>query len=99
MSQFPALAAGCVLYLTSPSLVCSAAQQGKWGVETDRFLHKITHGDHHEHKHEGSELHVDHAHEHVDIHGLKVLFGDLRDHYEPISNEVSTKLQTIFKYS
>lgn len=84
VSQFPALAAGCVLYLSSPSLVCNAAKQGRWGEETEHFLHKITH----------DELHRAHAHEHVDVHGLKVLLQGLHDHYEPLNSEVSTRRKT-----
>lgn len=91
-SQFPAFAAGCVLYLSSPSLVCNAAKQGRWGEETEHFLHKITHEEEqHEHQHEASELHLAHAHEHVDVHGLKVLLQELHDHYEPLNSEVSAR--------
>ncbi|TNN47386.1 Zinc transporter ZIP4 [Liparis tanakae] len=48
VSQFPALAAGCVLYLSSPGRVCSAVRQGTWGQEARRFLRRHTHQDHHE---------------------------------------------------
>lgn len=92
VSQFPALAAGCVLYLSSPGLVCSAVKQGRWGEETQRFLHEITHEEEpHQHQHQARELLHDHEHEHVDIRGLKVLLEMLRDHYEPVDSEVSTR--------
>ncbi|XP_044028664.1 zinc transporter ZIP4-like [Siniperca chuatsi] len=79
VSQFTALAAGCVLYLSSPGLVCTATSQGRWGEEAEHFLHKITH--------EESEQHQDHEHEHIDVHGLKVLLQELHDHYEPADSE------------
>ncbi|KAM9340224.1 zinc transporter ZIP4 [Symphorus nematophorus] len=87
VSQFPALAAGCVLYLSSPGLVCNAVRQERWGEEVEHFLHKITHEEHHEHQHEESEPHHDHEHEHIDAHGLKVLLQELHDHYEPSDRE------------
>lgn len=94
VSQFPALAAGCVLYLSSPGLVCSAVKQGRWGEETRRFLHEITHEEEpHRHQHQARELLHDHEHEHIDIRGLKVLLEMLRDHYEPMDSEVSTRPQ------
>ncbi|XP_074468723.1 zinc transporter ZIP4 [Sebastes fasciatus] len=85
VSQFTDLAAGCILYLSSPGLVCTAARQGRWGEETEHFLHKITHEDHHEHRHEEREPH--HEHEHIDFHGLKVVLQELHDHYEPSDGE------------
>ncbi|KAE8281902.1 Zinc transporter ZIP4 Solute carrier family 39 member 4 Zrt- and Irt-like protein 4 [Larimichthys crocea] len=97
VSQFPALAAGCVLYLTSPGLVCNATRHGRWAEEIEHFLHEITHEEHeeheeheaheehHEHRNEDSEPH--HEHEHIDVDRLMVLFGELRDHYEPLKNE------------
>lgn len=95
VSQFPALAAGCVLYLSSPGRVCSAVKQGRWGEETQRFLHEITHEEEpHQHQHQARELLHEHDHEHVNVHGLKVLFEMLRDHYEPVDSEVSTKSQS-----
>lgn len=93
VSQFTALAAGCVLYLSSPGLVCTAVRQGRWGEEADRFLHNITHQDHHEHRHVESELHQHHEHEHMDVHGLKALLQELQGHYEPSDNAVSIRLQ------
>ncbi|XP_073340039.1 zinc transporter ZIP4 [Pagrus major] len=87
VSQFPALAAGSVLYLTSPELVCNASKHGRWGEETEHFLHDITHGEHHEHRREKSEPHQDHSHEHIDVHGLKVVLQELHDHYEPLNSE------------
>lgn len=90
MAQFPALAAGSVLYLTSPELVCNASKHGTWGDETEHFLHDITHGEHHEHRHVKSEPHQEHNHEHIDVHGLKVVIQELHDHYEPLNSEVST---------
>nr|XP_046274407.1 zinc transporter ZIP4 [Scatophagus argus] len=79
VSQFPALAAGCVLYLSSPGLVCNAIRQNRWGEETEHFLHKFTH--------EESEPHQDHGHEHIGVDGLQMLLQELHDHYEPLVSE------------
>ncbi|XP_008420375.1 zinc transporter ZIP4 [Poecilia reticulata] len=70
VSQFPVLAAGSVLYLSSPDSVCTAVGQGKWAEETDRFLHKHTHSDHR-------------SHPHIGIVGLGGVIQDLQNHYEP----------------
>ncbi|XP_041867214.1 zinc transporter ZIP4 [Melanotaenia boesemani] len=79
VSQFPALAAGSVLYLSSPALVCTAVSQGKWAEETEQFLHKFTHHDHKQAPH--------HDHDHIDVHGLEALLQELHDHYEPSHSE------------
>ncbi|KAI3358643.1 hypothetical protein L3Q82_015060 [Scortum barcoo] len=87
VSQFPALASGCILYLSSPGLVCAAVGKGRWGEETEHFLHNITHLDDHEHQHEEAEPHQDHEHEYnhdlIGLHGLKAVIQDLHNHYEP----------------
>uniref|UniRef100_A0A3Q2GA75 Zinc transporter ZIP4-like n=1 Tax=Cyprinodon variegatus TaxID=28743 RepID=A0A3Q2GA75_CYPVA len=70
--EFPALAAGSVLYLISPDLVCAAIGEGKWAEEKERFLHKYTHMDHYKH-----------AHSHIGIIGLESVIQDLHNHYEP----------------
>ncbi|KAF3707370.1 Zinc transporter ZIP4 Solute carrier family 39 member 4 Zrt- and Irt-like protein 4 [Channa argus] len=70
-SQFTTFSAGCILYLLSPDLVCTAIGQGTWGEEAERFLNKITHQDH----------------EHIDVHDLEALIQELRDHYEPTRGE------------
>ncbi|XP_039978656.1 zinc transporter ZIP4 [Xiphias gladius] len=85
VSQFTDLAAGCVLYLTSPGLVCAAIGQGRWGEETEHFLHKITQHDHHKQQHVKSRAHQDH--EHIEAHGLEALLQELHDHYEPSHSE------------
>ncbi|XP_071357072.1 zinc transporter ZIP4 [Trachinotus anak] len=85
VSQFTHVAAGCVLYLASPGLVCTAVSQGRWGEETEHFLHRITHHDHHEHQH-GSKG-VRHDHEYIDVHGLEVVLQELHHHYEPSHSE------------
>ncbi|XP_030597575.1 zinc transporter ZIP4 [Archocentrus centrarchus] len=82
VSQFTALTSGCVLYLFSPGLVCTAIRRGTWGEEAEHFLHKFTHHDHQEHK---SEPH--HDHEHIDIHGLEGIIQELHNHYEPTESE------------
>ncbi|XP_034748779.1 zinc transporter ZIP4 [Etheostoma cragini] len=74
VSQFTALAAGCVLYLSTPGLVCTAVRQGRWGEEAEHFLHKIT---------QEQQQNHDHDHEHIHIDGLKVLLKRLHDHYKP----------------
>ncbi|KAM7384380.1 hypothetical protein PAMA_011639 [Pampus argenteus] len=80
VSEFTAIAAGCILYIASPGLVCTAVRQGRWGEETERFLHKITH----EHREE-SEPHQDP--DHISIHGLNTLLQGLHNHYEPVDYE------------
>ncbi|XP_070841410.1 zinc transporter ZIP4 isoform X2 [Chaetodon trifascialis] len=95
VSQFPALAAGCVLYLSSPGLVCNATRQGRWREETEYFLHKITHEVHHEH--EESEPHHSHEHEHIGGDGLKVLFQELQHHYEALNSESCVTPSDIMK--
>lgn len=85
VSEFPAVAAGSVLYLASPDLVCTSVRQGTWGEETEHFLHKITHGEHHEHS--GSH----HDHEYMDVHGTETVLQELQSHYEPVDSEVSTQ--------
>ncbi|XP_034401427.1 zinc transporter ZIP4 [Cyclopterus lumpus] len=83
VSQFPALAAGCVLYLSSPGLVCTAVRQGTWGQEAQHFLRKQTHQGHHEE----SERHQDREHVHIDVHELKVLLQELHNHDDPSDRE------------
>ncbi|XP_016896402.1 zinc transporter ZIP4 [Cynoglossus semilaevis] len=85
VSQFTQLAAGCVLHLTSPGAVCTAIRQGRWAEETEHFLHEITHGEHHEHQHEKSR--TEHAHDHMDVHGLETVLQELQHHYEPEHSE------------
>lgn len=103
VSEFPAVAAGSVLYLSSPGLVCAAVGKGRWGEETDHFLHEVTHGDchdHHHHHHGKSEHCDDHGHENMDVHGLETLLHELNHHYEPSENEVAMKclcLRNIFR--
>lgn len=89
VSQFPPLASGSVLYLSSPGLVCDAIRVGSWAEETEHFLHKFTHHDHHR-----SEPHhdQDHSHSHIDAHGLESLIQELLHHYVPSENEVSRRL-------
>ncbi|CAI5690894.1 unnamed protein product [Oreochromis niloticus] len=82
VSQFTALASGCVLYLSSPGLVCTAIKTGTWGEETENFLHKFTHNDPHEHNSEAN-----HDHEHIDVHGLEGVIQELQSHYEPTESE------------
>ncbi|CAK6949363.1 zinc transporter ZIP4 [Scomber scombrus] len=89
VSEFTAVAAGYVLYLASPGLVCTAVRQGRWGEETEHFLHKITHGEHHEE----SESH--HNHEHIDIHGIETVLQELHSHYEPADSESCVKANDI----
>ncbi|KAI4818381.1 hypothetical protein KUCAC02_011724 [Chaenocephalus aceratus] len=81
VSQFTDVAAGCVLYLSSPGLVCSAVRQGRWGEEAERFLHELTHQ---EHQHGDSGPHQEHQHEHIDVHALQVLLQKLHHQYVPM---------------
>ncbi len=89
MAQFPALAAGSVLYLSSPNTVCNATKYGKWGEETDNFLHDIAHA--HDHEHRLGEERV-HSHDHVDAVGIKYVVHQVNHHYEHIHSEVSPRL-------
>ncbi|KAM8840064.1 zinc transporter ZIP4 [Spinachia spinachia] len=82
VSQFTALAAGCVLYLSSPGLVCTAVRQGTWGQEVQHFLRKKAHQDQRE-----DLQHQDHNHMHIGVYGLKVLLQELQDHYAPSHRE------------
>ncbi|XP_027890969.1 zinc transporter ZIP4 [Xiphophorus couchianus] len=84
VSQFPALAAGSVLYLSSPGLVCAAVGQGKWAEETDRFLHKHTHSDHR-------------SHTHIGVGGLEGVIQDLQNHYEPSNNKSCVAASSIME--
>ncbi|XP_077405653.1 zinc transporter ZIP4 [Vanacampus margaritifer] len=83
---FTALAAGCVLYLTSPDTVCAAAGQGRWGEEVEHFLHGIASGNSYEHHHEGEEVEGESCHgrehQHVGLGGLESVFRELLKHYE-----------------
>ncbi|XP_051926307.1 zinc transporter ZIP4 [Hippocampus zosterae] len=90
--EFSALAAGCVLYLASPDMVCAAASQGRWGQEVEHFLDEIasghSHEHHHEHHHEEEEEaevgQSCHGHEHrqVGLPGLEKVLRELLKHYE-----------------
>ncbi|KAM9418935.1 zinc transporter ZIP4 [Salvelinus alpinus] len=65
------VAAGCCLYLSSPSEACSAVRAGRWGDETDNFIHEITgyeHGD---------------GHGDMESSGIKTLLHNLKKHYRP----------------
>ncbi|XP_032437766.1 zinc transporter ZIP4 [Xiphophorus hellerii] len=84
VSQFPALAAGSVLYLSSPGLVCTAVGQGKWAEETDLFLHKHTHSDHR-------------SHTHIGVGGLEGVIQDLQNHYEPSNNKSCVAASSIME--
>ncbi|XP_035039391.1 zinc transporter ZIP4 [Hippoglossus stenolepis] len=86
VSQFSDLAAGSVLYLTSPGPVCDAIIEGRWGEETEHFLHRVTHHEQHEHL-EHEEGRTQHDHEHIDVHQLETVLVELRRHYEPSHNE------------
>lgn len=79
MSQFPVFAAGCLLYLSSPNLVCAATAEGQWGDRTNAFIHTLTH----------TEEHDGHDHDHMDLNGLTVLIHKLHHHYQPSDTEVS----------
>ncbi len=87
MSQFPALAAGSVLYLSSPEQVCNATREGRWGDETDHFLHEVAHG--HEHRLKERA----HSHDDVDAHSIEFVFHQVNHHYKPIHSEVSPRLR------
>lgn len=74
LAQFPALAAGSILYLTAPGTTCHAVKEGKWSQETERFLHVVAHGHEHQHRREADPVghrqgvrrarEADHHHDH-----------------------------------
>nr|XP_061808454.1 zinc transporter ZIP4-like [Nerophis lumbriciformis] len=84
-SGFSALAAGCVLYLSSPNAVCAAADQGMWGEEVEHFLDQLESGNPHEHHHQDQEedkLCHGHEHRHVGLDRLDAVLGGILQHYE-----------------
>lgn len=96
MVEFSALAAGCVLYLTSPDMVCAAVSQGRWGQEVEHFLHGIASGHSHGHHHEEEEEEAEvgepcHGLEYlqVGLPGLEKVLRELLKHYESSDVEVS----------
>ncbi|XP_047461458.1 zinc transporter ZIP4-like [Mugil cephalus] len=90
VSQFTSLAAGCVLYLSAPGLVCNATSQGKWKAEAEHFLHNLVHRDHH-------QPHHDHDHMHTDVEALEALLQELRHHYEPSHHEMCVTASDIMR--
>ncbi|XP_061670119.1 zinc transporter ZIP4-like isoform X2 [Syngnathoides biaculeatus] len=92
VSGFTTLAAGCVLYLSSPDTMCTAAAQGRWGQEVEHFLDGIASGNSHEHHHEEEEAEEGdpchgREHRHVGLHGLESALSELLKHYESSGNE------------
>lgn len=87
LSEFSHFAAGSVLYLKSPSMVCSAIAEGAWRARTEQFLHNITHTHSHHAGHSSREDNG-HTHSHMDIHGLEIVFEELKHHYEPLPHEI-----------
>ncbi|XP_061520889.1 zinc transporter ZIP4 isoform X1 [Phycodurus eques] len=87
-SGFTALAAGCILYLSSPDTVCTVAGQGRWGQEVEHFLDGIASGNSHEHHHEEDEEGEEGApchgreYQHMGLRGLEGVLGQLLKHYE-----------------
>ncbi|XP_042151118.1 zinc transporter ZIP4-like isoform X2 [Oncorhynchus tshawytscha] len=65
------VAAGCCLYLSSPSEACSAVRAGRWGDETDNFIHEITGYDHGD------------GHGDMESSGIETLLHNLKKHYKP----------------
>lgn len=65
------VAAGCHLYLISPTEACSAVRAGRWGDETDHFIHEITGYDHGD------------GHGDMESSGIETLLHNLKKHYKP----------------
>ncbi|XP_064874073.1 zinc transporter ZIP4-like [Oncorhynchus nerka] len=65
------VAAGCCLYLSSPSEACSAVRAGRWGDEMDNFIHEITGYDHGD------------GHGDTESSGIETLLHNLKKHYKP----------------
>ncbi|XP_045082517.1 zinc transporter ZIP4-like [Coregonus clupeaformis] len=62
------VAAGCCLYLSSPSEACSAMRAGRWGDQTDHFIREITgYGD---------------GHRDMERSGIETLLRNLKKHYK-----------------
>ncbi|XP_064839046.1 zinc transporter ZIP4-like isoform X2 [Oncorhynchus masou masou] len=69
--SFFRVAAGCCLYLSSPSEACSAVRAGRWGGETDNFIHEITGYDHGD------------GHGDMESSGIETLLHNLKKYYKP----------------
>ncbi|CAB1350801.1 unnamed protein product [Coregonus sp. 'balchen'] len=77
------VAAGCCLYLSSPTEACSAVRAGRWGDETDHLIQEITGHDHHGHRHRDGhgdmESHIleesSASTSNGDPHNMDVVFG------------------------
>ncbi|XP_055733204.1 zinc transporter ZIP4-like [Salvelinus fontinalis] len=65
------VAAGCCLYLSSPSEACSSVRAGRWGDDTDNFIHEITGYDHGD------------GHGDMESSGIETLLHNLKKHYKP----------------
>ncbi|XP_062386021.1 zinc transporter ZIP4 [Sardina pilchardus] len=90
--DFPRLAAGCCLYLIDPLRACGAASAGRWGEETEEFIHQLAHGDHIGHGgHEDHEGHESSAVERL-LHGLE-------EHYLPESNQACVTMADLLEES
>ncbi|KAM3858143.1 zinc transporter ZIP4 [Diretmus argenteus] len=88
VSEFGTVAAGCLFYLSSPSSACTTIREGRWGEETQHFLHGIAHREHRPDRDHGETTHEEeHQHEHMDIRGLEALLEELEGHYKPLPHE------------
>ncbi|XP_070995579.1 zinc transporter ZIP4-like isoform X2 [Oncorhynchus clarkii lewisi] len=82
------VAAGCHLYLSSPTEACSAVRAGRWGDETDHLIQEITGHDHLIQEITGHDHHVHrhrdgHGHGDMESSGIETLLRNMEKHYKP----------------
>ena len=82
------VAAGCHLYLSSPTEACSAVRAGRWGDETDQLIQEITGHDHLIQEITGHDHHVHrhrdgHGHGDMESSGIETLLRNMEKHYKP----------------
>ncbi|XP_029507214.2 zinc transporter ZIP4 isoform X1 [Oncorhynchus nerka] len=80
------VAAGCHLYLSSPTEACSAVRAGRWGDETDHLIQEITGHDHLIQEITGHDHHRHrdgHGHGDMESSGIETLLRNMEKHYKP----------------
>ncbi|XP_067282441.1 zinc transporter ZIP4 [Pseudorasbora parva] len=93
MEDFFTVAAGCCLFLSTPEETCRAVREGRWGVETDRFIQTISgHSGHHN----TSTSHPPHG-DISEYEGLEKLFHDMEKYYQPNTHEPCLSLKDVLE--
>ncbi|XP_041933445.1 zinc transporter ZIP4 isoform X1 [Alosa sapidissima] len=90
--DFLRLAAGCCLYLSDPLRACGAATAGRWGEETEEFIHQLAHGE--DAGHGGHEDHGGH-----EGGAVERLLHSMEEHYRPESNQPCVTMSDILEES